>query len=516
MRTLQSMRSFSLACLIAISSVLVACGDSSSTAALSPAGPGGTPTSPTTPTTPTEPPVAVAKCTGSEVDPLRLFLQQVGSDRAIIKWRGNKAGGAEASAVCFGTAQNALPMASQKMATVTATNHREVLLTGLTPDTQYFYSIGGAGSALATRSFRTAPVRGMPPADGNVRMWVLGDPGTAGTSLDSSNSMQASVRDGYVKWAKENGNETTDMVLVLGDSAYLDGNDAQFQTSFFNVYPDILSTASVWPTIGNHEMGSSGVSLAPTADLYVSGAAPEAVGASRLPYLNIHTLPTLGENGGEPSNTEQYYSFDYGNVHVVSLDSQLTMRDTANNETMKRWLINDLSANNSDWTVVIFHHPPYTKGSHDSDSTSGGVNTPIFVVREQYTKIFEDHGVDVVYSGHAHSYERSFYLKGHTGLEATFNPATHAENNAGVALTGRGAQAYRQISPGTGADDKVVYTVAGSAGQATSRAASYPHDAMAFSEIVLGSVVIDASKTRLTATFVNKDGEALDDFVIQR
>ena len=500
-----AVRRFFLPTMMLAGGLLSACGSSSPATGV----PGGIPGTPPN----------VAKCTGAEINPQRLFLQQVGADRAIIKWRGNRAGGAEATAVCFGTDRMALPLASQTAAEVTATDHREVLLTGLTPDPRYSYSIGGAGSAMETRSFRTAPARGQVPSDGNVRMWVLGDSGTAGSTIDPEGGDARAVRDGYLKWVADNGGESTDMVLMLGDSAYLDGTDAQFQAAVFETYPDILSTAAMWSTIGNHEMGSSGLSIATSTALYLPGTngAGDALPDSRMPYLNIHTLPTLGENGGEPSNTEQYYSFDYGNVHVVSLDSQVAIRDAGNNETMKQWLINDLAANNSDWTVVIFHHPPYTKGSHDSDNALLGVDQPIFDIREQYTQIFEDHGVDLVYSGHSHSYERSFYLKGHTGLEATFDPAVHAENDGnGVALTGRGSQVYRQVSPNSGADDKVVYTVAGSSGQATSTSDGYPHDAMAFSEILLGSVVIDASRTQLKASFIDVNGEALDDFVILR
>ncbi len=283
-------------------------------------------------------------------------------------------------------------------------------------------------------------------------------------------------------------------------------------------YPDILSSAGLWSTIGNHEMGVSGLSTATSTGLYLPAQGQrDPLPASPMPYLNIHTLPTQGENGGEPSNTEQYYSFDYGNVHVVSLDSQVAIRDSGNNETMKQWLINDLSASSNDWTLVIFHHPPYTKGSHDSDSAVLGIDQPIFDIREQYTEIFEDHGVDLAYSGHSHSYERSFYLNGHTGLEASFDPNVHAEHDgAGNPLTGQDDQEYRQISNNSGVDDKVVYTVAGSSGQATSTSDGYPHNAMAYSEIVLGSVVIDATATTLTARFINIDGDVLDFFVINR
>ena len=84
------------------------------------------------------------------------------------------------------------------------------------------------------------------------------------------------------------------------------------------------------------------------------------------------------------------------------------------------------------------------------------------------------------------------------------------------ALSGQGQQRYRQVSDNSGADDKVVYTVAGSSGQATSTSDGYPHDAMAYSEITLGSVVIDATQTSLTAHFIDIEGNSLDHFVIER
>ncbi len=94
--------------------------------------------------------------------------------------------------------------------------------------------------------------------------------------------------------------------------------------------------------------------------------------------------------GGVASGTEQYYSFDYGNVHFVSLDSQLSARDKIQRDAMRGWLIADLSSNQLDWTVVIFHHPPYTKGSHDSDekpSSYFGIDTPIIDMRKEFTPV---------------------------------------------------------------------------------------------------------------------------------
>lgn len=461
-------------------------------------------------------------CDGEAIAPERLFLQQLGSDRVIIKWRSALLDVAQgADSVCFGTNADALPASSETAAMVTETRHREALITGLQPDTTYYYSVGGAGSTDPKYHFRTAPAQGDLPADGNIRIWVVGDPGTSSSPLlDSGDNAggQRAVRDGFKSWVAANGGEPADLFLMLGDNAYLDGTDAQFQTAVFELYTDTLATTGMWSTIGNHEMGSGGLSTAASVDLYTPATGlADIVPDSPMPYLNIHSFPTQGENGGVPSGTEQYYSFDYGNVHVISLDSQVSTRDAATMEAMLEWLTADLQANIADWTIVIFHHPPYTKGSHDSDSTAGGVDQPIFDMREKFTPVFEAHGVDLVYGGHSHSYERSFYLGGHTGLSTTFDPAEHAElNNANLPASGQGEEAYTQITK-SGADDKVVYTVAGNSGQATGMSDENGHPAFFYSTgDILGSVVIDANKTTLVARFIDDAGEVRDHFTIQR
>jgi hypothetical protein len=78
--------------------------------------------------------------------------------------------------------------------------------------------------------------------------------------------------------------------------------------------------------------------------------------------------------------------------------------------------------------------------------------------------------VDVVYSGHSHSYERSYYLRGHTGTSDTFSAEEHAElvdGDPDNPASGREEEPYFQLSPTSGGiDDRVVYTVAGSSGKA--------------------------------------------------
>jgi len=492
-------------------------------------------------------------CDGAELPASRLFLQQVTANGAIVRWRG------EADAICAGTAMQRLDI---RVAASEDAGHRQAVLSGLEPDTVYYYSVGGAGSAPAGQWFRTAPRAGEMPADGNTHVWILGDSGTETEAFMGRASHRGEARavmEGFLAYNREQaGDEPLDLLLLLGDNAYLAGTDAEWQGAFFDVYGQLLHRVATWPTIGNHEMGVTPVDVcglfpAPGCDkgpvrIPLGGTSESADPRSYdgdgdgpdpqgLPYLNIFALPAAGEAGGVPSGTEQYYAFDYGNVHVVSLDSQIANRDPVQREAMRAWLVDDLSANRRDWTVVVFHHPPYSKGmNHDSDLERAEID-----MRTTFGPVFDAHGVDVVYSGHSHSYERSWYLHGHFGPSASFDATQHAElDAAGNPALGQGETPYAQLSRASGADDRVVYTVAGSAGKTDTAKPCKPGQRMMCSDdswlahpahrtfggdapghrphglALKGSVVLDAGKTTLRSRFVDEHGQVLDEFTITR
>ena len=81
---------------------------------------------------------------------------------------------------------------------------------------------------------------------------------------------------------------------------------------------------------------------------------------------------------------------------------------------MLTWLENDLAATRSDWIIATWHHPPYTKGSHDSDAEGR-----LIEMRAHALPSWKSYGVDLVLTGHSHSYERSFLLQGHYGPSYT-------------------------------------------------------------------------------------------------
>ncbi len=491
--------------------------------------------------------------TAAQAEPERILLQQVGPTSALLKWRGG-----DADQACW--ARSAAPLRKRNWplcapAVETEGGHKQVLLDSLPPDKEIHYLIGEPGPQAAVDPalhFRTPPPNNKPPRDGNTHIWIVGDSGTAterqlnpplGDGVSLTHPGEAlEVKQGFLTYNQ--GKEPVDLFLLLGDNAYLDGTDAQWQKAFFEIYPEIIQSAQVVPTIGNHEMGGTlfdlgpflgfppgrlitflgGTSSSPDPQSWDDGD-PNTVDDGP-PYLDIFSLPSNGEAGGVASGTEQYYSLDYGNVHVVSLDSQLSNRDDSQRQAMADWLVDDLSANDRDWTIVIFHHPPYSKGeNHDSDVEDAEID-----MREVFTPIFDEHGVDVVYSGHSHSYERSYYLTGHTGLSTSFDLATHAELDAdGNGASGQDAETYAQISAGSRIDDKVVYTVAGSSGKADELNPCVPprtlgctppdwlmHPAHFVSLPEKGSVVVDASRKELTSRFIDVHGDVLDAFTIRR
>jgi 3',5'-cyclic AMP phosphodiesterase CpdA len=86
---------------------------------------------------------------------------------------------------------------------------------------------------------------------------------------------------------------------------------------------------------------------------------------------------------------------------------------------MVRWLRHDLTANNKPWIIAFWHHPPYSKGHHDSDDLkdSGG---RMAWMRETIVPILDEAGVDIVFTGHSHSYERSKFISRYYSTASKF------------------------------------------------------------------------------------------------
>ena len=275
------------------------------------------------------------------------------------------------------------------------------------------------------------------------------------------------------------GGQRPDMFLHMGDMAYSDGETFEFDLKFFAIYAEILRNTVVWPTMGNHEG-------------HTSDSADESG-----PYYEAYVLPREGEAGGVASGTEAYYSFDYANVHFVILDSYESDREPGG--TMLTWLSEDLAATDQEWLIAYWHHPAYTKGSHDSDYEGQLID-----MRENALPILEAHGVDLVLAGHSHIYERSWFLHG------AYDTPTTVEGY--VADGGDG----RARSDGTyhGTNDGAVYIVAGHGGTGVSQDGVHP--AMYFIEAENGSCLLDVNGSSLTVFNIRYDGLVTDEFTIAK
>jgi hypothetical protein len=394
------------------------------------------------------------------------YLQRATPTGVTIRWRTNVATG---SWVLYGPAPGSL---SSLFVDAPGTEH-SVTLSGLTPGTKYYYAIADEGGIRAggdaQHYFRTAPPAGSEPP---VRIWVLGDSGTGG---DTSGRAE-SVRDAYLSLPSFG---RTDVWLMLGDNAYNIGTDAEYQRAVFDTYPSLLRNTVLWSTLGNH-------------DWYADGGTT---------YANIFTFPQNGEAGGVASGTESYYSFDHANIHFVCLDSMASSRLPG--APMLTWLAQDLAATTQKWIIAFWHHPPYSKGSHDSDW-----ETELVEMRANVLPILEAGGVDLVLGGHSHSYERSFLIDGHYGTSGTLTPQMIKDGGNGRE---NGTGVYgKDPEPHAGA----VYTVCGVSGQVSG--GSLNHPVMVTSLRVLGSMVIDIRGDRLDAGFLDSTGVTRDAFSISK
>lgn len=352
----------------------------------------------------------------------------------------------------------------------------EARLMGLLPATKYYYAVYDGNKRLTpadeSYSFITPPVVGSRVP---VRFWALGDGGTG-------RQEQADV---YQAMLDVTGREkhALDLWLHLGDMAYGTGRDMEFQSRFFESYERALRGFVCWPTMGNHEGFTS--------------KGQQQIG----PYYDAYVVPRRAEAGGLASGTEAYYSFDWANIHFVCLNSHDL--DRKPDKPMAKWLKADLEKAKADWIIAFWHHPPYTKGSHDSDKEKD-----LQEMRQHIMPICESGGVDLVLAGHSHIYERSMLIDGI--YSATNAPA---ENNVLDDGDGDpdGDGPYRKsegIHPHLG----TVAVVSGNAGAAMSRKGTLP--VMKRTILEYGSVMIDVDGDMLTGRMINRAGHTRDLFAL--
>ncbi|MEM7209676.1 MAG: chitobiase/beta-hexosaminidase C-terminal domain-containing protein, partial [Pseudomonadota bacterium] len=401
------------------------------------------------------------------------YLQSPSQTSVIVRWNTTTV---QNSYVLFGT-DLTQPLSSRESSSGENTEH-EVHLDGLNPDTRYYYQIVQADVPRVLsnqiRYFDTSPGDSTEPA----RLWIFGDSGDFDQDV-------IDMRDSFADLVQQDG-YPADIIAMLGNNAYEEGTDAEYQQSFFDVFQSFLQNNAIWPVFGNREGRLSSDALTQTG-----------------PYFDMFSLPTAGESGGVASGTEAYYSFDYGEIHVVVLDS--FSNDMTPGNAMLTWLESDLAANNKLWALVLVHHPPYTSSSENHSDTA--IESTDF--RENVVPILDAYDVDIVLSAHTNAYERSYLLKDHYGPSDTFDPQQMGLNLGDGREDGDGVY---QKSTGPDKIGGVVYIVTGHGSRISNT--PFDHPAMYTGESTIGSVVVDIDGDRLDAHMLRSDGTIGDYFTI--
>ena len=403
------------------------------------------------------------------------YLNNRGPTNIVVRWRTDVT---TDSRVFYGPDPSNLSFFADN--TLAAADHI-VALTGLQPETRYYYSVGTLAAPVysnASFTFVTAPPSG---ASRPTRIWFVSDEGYG------DYPWQAEVRDAYSSYVAATG-KPTDVWLTGGDNTQYYAADEWYDL-FFSGYPTVLRNTPIFTTLGNHDV-----------DQYYT--LPFSVVADD-PYFHNYSEPTNGEVGGVASGNQSYYSFDYADIHFISLNG-LSHDLRQPNSEMFQWLARDLAATTQRWKIAFWHTPPYTKGSHDSDSLTDTDGTMVDM-RENFVPILETYGVDLVLNGHSHVYERTYLLNGHYGFSSTFDPTNKVDGGNGRE---DGTGAY--LKP---ANRGAVYVTAGVGSYPFSGPLNHPAHVVKFQGYA-GSCLMDVNSNRLDYRFIAADGTVMDYFTL--
>ncbi len=408
------------------------------------------------------------------------YIQMVSQNSLFIRWRTNVA---TDSRITYGTVATSQ---TNIVSIPTITTEHEVQITGLNPNTKYYYSIGHTSGLLSVAPDQYFYTQPLPNTIKPYTFWVVGDCGTADDN-------QRAVRNSYLNYI---GNTRVDGMIMLGDNAYYSGTDNEFQGALFNnMYEDIVSNTTMWPSPGNH-------------DYYGGADATTQTGV----YYDLFTLPSAAQLGGFPSGTEAYYSYNIGNIHFISLDSYDSGRDSTN--AIGTWQMQDLLNNTHQWTIAYWHHPPYSKGSHNSDNPPPYVDPELQEMREQILPLIEKGGVDLVLCGHSHAYERSYLMDGHYGSSSTYNATFRLDDGSGDYINDC---PYLKSTTNGPSHQGTVYVVCGVSGKLSGITPGWPHPVTyTASTAHLGSMILTIEGNRLDAKFITSNNGVYDQFTIMK
>lgn len=297
------------------------------------------------------------------------------------------------------------------------TKIHSVILNDLKPATKYFYQVVTNGLQSEIHSFYTAVGEDTP-----FSFVAYGDNKNGPFNHEKVANLALS--------------KDPNFAIHNGDMVNRGGVYIQWEKLFFNPISHLISHVPLFTVMGNHEENS---------DHYFNYFCP-------------------------PCDTLAYYSFDYGNAHIIALNSETeAMLDSPD---QFEWLVRDLEENQSAmWKFVAFHVPPFTSGGNYYSKSR-------VKIKELLVPVFQKYKVDMVFSGHDHHYERTLPIGSKT------------DNHA------------------------VTFIVCGNGG--TPLRFVWPREWSLYAERVFGFTKIDIDGPRLILQAINIFDEVIDEFTLDK
>lgn len=239
----------------------------------------------------------------------------------------------------------------------------EGTMTGLSPNTQYYYVVGGGNAFSDIRTFTTFS-NDIGTAARPLRILQVGDMGYSSVSNNTRNNMARLVEAGEV-----------DLVLHTGDISYADAYMPHWDIFMREMEP-VTSAVPYMTIAGNHEI-----------------------------WFNFTAYKTRFSMPGDAQSLQ--YSFNVGPVHITMMNTESPVDTPDIDNTEISWLKQDLAAANGNraqqpWIIAAGHRPFYCTGNHRDCGSFADI------LRFQAENVLAKAQVDLVISSHVHSYERTW------------------------------------------------------------------------------------------------------------
>jgi hypothetical protein len=293
--------------------------------------------------------------------------------------------------------------------------NNDVVVTNLQPSTRYYYRVGDSEGGWSSISYFYTPANYTGDLPGpNSTLLVYADMG-----IDLGQKVISRLHNLI---PPSNSTDTVfDFVLHIGDMSYANDFPSDMYEDIWNAWFETLELLmSVRPYMvapGNHEYHCGQESCYPQTQNFTA-------------YNARFKMPSFASGGATGHGRNMWYSFNYGNVHYVVIDTETDFPGAPEGTEMfgdqLAWLKQDLQNANQNrhlqpWLVVAGHRPIYSSSIYYYDGATNSPKSDALILAQAMEQLFLDNKIDLFLNGHVHSYERSYPMISSTNFTTSYN-----------------------------------------------------------------------------------------------